>query len=297
MEAMNEILPETQPYQAERPKVLIVDDEPGILDSLSCVLQAESDLFEVLTAPSAEAAMELLQTNNICLLVTDLRLPRMNGIELTALARSTSPTMRSILMTAFGNQFVMSDALKKGCYSYIEKPFDVDRMLKVVRQAMHLEDPAVVEPQKKPAAGMFATTESGVNVPLPHGSFAEELSGLAPKPPRAEKPSEQQNNFRRYLGTQLGDAVKKEFFRHAPQQKANPASVSSLPSPQAVSPRIDVAALLQSGTTHFGSAQYQQARDCWQAALKLDPECSEAKARLILLERIIRSKKNIFGAP
>ena len=113
----------------EQRRILVVDDESSIRDSLSILLSESFEDFSIHTAASAEEAIELFDDAEIDLLITDLKLPKMDGLSLARSALTTSPSTRSILMTAYGSEEIHDDAYKLGCSVYIEKPFDIDELL------------------------------------------------------------------------------------------------------------------------------------------------------------------------
>ena len=85
---------------AKAPTVLVVDDEPGIVDSLQKILERES--LRVLGAGSGGEALDLIRREPVSVLITDLMMPGMSGIDLLKASRSVSPETETVLMTAYG---------------------------------------------------------------------------------------------------------------------------------------------------------------------------------------------------
>jgi CheY-like chemotaxis protein len=114
-------------------KVLIVDDELPLLRNLASYLGRFPDEFEILTAPSAEDALATLSgTRGIELLLTDVRMPGIDGIELVRRAVVINPTLSIIVMTAFPSTQVRKQALAAGAIRYLEKPLDIKLLRKVL---------------------------------------------------------------------------------------------------------------------------------------------------------------------
>jgi DNA-binding NtrC family response regulator len=114
--------------------ILVVDDEKNILRVVSTTLTKEQ--YEVVTAQSAEEAMEKFVQNGIDLVVTDLKLPGQSGLDLLAFVRSRDPDVPVIVITAFGSIENAVEAMKKGALTYLTKPVNPDELLTVVREAV-----------------------------------------------------------------------------------------------------------------------------------------------------------------
>ncbi|MBU1070086.1 sigma-54 dependent transcriptional regulator [Myxococcota bacterium] len=115
-------------------RLLLVDDEAAILDSLRRLL--ERDGYVVSTARSAEEALGILQRETFDLLVTDLRLPHLSGLELLRLVRRMSPDTEVILMTAYGQIEDAVEAMKEGAYDFLPKPVKKAALTKTLDKAM-----------------------------------------------------------------------------------------------------------------------------------------------------------------
>ena len=120
----------------QRRRILVVDDERSVTDSLHLILTDAG--FEVVTADSVARATAIINTTELDLVITDLRLPDGNGIDVLTHVKSESPDTEVILMTAHGSVDITIDAIKRGAYYYIEKPYTPDRLLGAVDQALKL---------------------------------------------------------------------------------------------------------------------------------------------------------------
>jgi len=114
--------------------ILIVDDEKNYPLVLSAVLQEEG--FETLTANSGHEALAVLEHSDVDLVLTDMKMPRMDGIELLEKIKENDPELPVIMMTAYGTVEKAVEAMQKGAYSYILKPFDNEQLTLYVNKAM-----------------------------------------------------------------------------------------------------------------------------------------------------------------
>src|SRR5579862_6483947 len=108
----------------ERPRVLVVDDEKFIRDILADFLGMEG--YIVRTAEDGAAALSELGNAHYDLIISDLKMPRMGGIELLDAIGTAAPHALTVIMTGFGTVETAIDAMKRGAYDYILKPFKVE---------------------------------------------------------------------------------------------------------------------------------------------------------------------------
>lgn len=113
---------------------LIVDDEPNMRRVLAALLKKHG--FASIDAADGEAALELLAENEVDVVVSDLKMPRMNGLELLEQARRRFPDVPLILITAHGTVGSAVEALKQGALDYLTKPFDPDEIGQVLEKAL-----------------------------------------------------------------------------------------------------------------------------------------------------------------
>jgi DNA-binding NtrC family response regulator len=118
----------------KRPRILIVDDDEGIRTVLATVL--EENGYTVDTAECGKEAIEKTQTNLYNLALIDIRLPDMEGTQVLAKMKDTTPKIRKIIITGFPSMQNSVEALNKGAHAYIMKPFDMDKVLKTVEEQL-----------------------------------------------------------------------------------------------------------------------------------------------------------------
>ena len=113
--------------------ILIVDDEKNYLTILSALLEDEG--FEVLTAPGGSEALEVHKSSDLDLILTDMKMPKMDGLELLENIKENDPDLPVIMMTAHGTVDKAVEAMQKGAYTYVLKPFDNERLIIFVKKA------------------------------------------------------------------------------------------------------------------------------------------------------------------
>jgi two-component system NtrC family response regulator len=114
--------------------ILVVDDEPNYLVVLSELLKEEG--FEVLTAQSGEKGLKVVEDNDLDLVITDMRMPGMGGLELLGAVKSYNKDLPVIMITAFGEVEKAVVAMKAGAYNYLVKPFNNEELLLNIRKAI-----------------------------------------------------------------------------------------------------------------------------------------------------------------
>jgi two-component system, NtrC family, response regulator AtoC len=117
---------------APRPVVLVIDDELGVRESLRFILK---DDFEVLEVPDGAAGLEIVRSRRVDVALLDVRMPGEPGPVVLPRILALSESIAVILMTAVPHVRTAVDAIKAGAYDYIIKPFNVDEILALVRQA------------------------------------------------------------------------------------------------------------------------------------------------------------------
>ena len=120
------------------PRILIVDDEPSILSVLGTLLKAQS--HEVTPARSGEAALTLLKQQSFDLMISDIRMGSMDGMQLLQTVRRDHPGLAVIMLTAFGTVETAVEAMKEGAFDYVTKPFKVDELLITVQRALQYQN-------------------------------------------------------------------------------------------------------------------------------------------------------------
>src|SRR5436190_14021435 len=107
-------------------RVLVVDDEESIREFLEIMLRKEG--YEVTCAEDGQKALDLIKKKSIDLVISDLQMPNMTGIELLRSVRDQYPELLFMMITAFGTTDTAVEAMKLGAYDYITKPFKIDEV-------------------------------------------------------------------------------------------------------------------------------------------------------------------------
>jgi len=118
----------------DKVKILLVDDEAGILDTLQILFRREG--FDVAVASSGRAALESLERERPDLVLSDIRMPGADGLEVLSRAREVDPELPVILMTAQASLQSAMRAVNEGAYYYLQKPFANDELLAICRRAV-----------------------------------------------------------------------------------------------------------------------------------------------------------------
>ena len=111
-------------------RILIVDDEVDVLIFLARELRDQD--YEVETAPSGEEAIEKIKANRPHLMLLDINMPGMGGLETLKKAKEIDPHLAVVMVTAVAEEDIAKDAIKMGAYDYIQKPIDLDYLNLVV---------------------------------------------------------------------------------------------------------------------------------------------------------------------
>ncbi len=115
--------------------VIIVDDEPDLLDLLKLILTEKTD-YTVLTTTDPHQAIDWCRTHKADLLISDLRMPDMEGIELLKIIKKIDPNLPLILITAYGTIESAVEAMRHKAFDYITKPFRKEQILMTVDKAL-----------------------------------------------------------------------------------------------------------------------------------------------------------------
>src|SRR3954471_9117351 len=116
------------------PTLLLVDDEASNVESLQRIFEREG--MNILTAVDGREALDALRKQRIDVVLTDLMMPGMTGVDILKAVRSIAPETEVILMTAYGTVETAVEAMKEGAYDFITKPLKRAHMLRVVGKAM-----------------------------------------------------------------------------------------------------------------------------------------------------------------
>ncbi len=127
----------------ERKQILVVDDELNLRRVLSAQLMRDG--YDVQTADDGEQALQVLREHHIDLVISDLRMPKVDGMELLRRALEMDDALPVVIITAHGTVDTAVEALKTGAFDYITKPFDQNEVRTIVRKALKTRDLSATE--------------------------------------------------------------------------------------------------------------------------------------------------------
>jgi two-component system, NtrC family, response regulator PilR len=116
------------------PSILLVDDEPSIIEVLEIALKEED--MEVRKAASGREALSALRQQRADIVVSDIRMPDLSGVELLKEAKQLAPETTFIMITAYASTETAIDALQHGAYDYLTKPFKMEELRSIIRRAL-----------------------------------------------------------------------------------------------------------------------------------------------------------------
>ena len=131
----------------QQPSILVVDDESGILDTLRILLRKEG--FEVTTAQGGKAGLDQIRSGNHDIVLTDVRMPQVTGLDILQAAKEQDTMTPVILMTAQASLQTAVAAVNAGAFYYIQKPFSNDELLAILRRACEFRQIRVENRQLK----------------------------------------------------------------------------------------------------------------------------------------------------
>jgi DNA-binding response OmpR family regulator len=135
-------------------QVLIVDDEETLTWSLAKSLSSDREAYEVSTAGDGETALSLIRRKPFDLVVLDIRLPGINGLDVLLKIKDERPSTKAIIMTAYGSSEIKAKAKARGSLFYIEKPFEIEQLRSLILKAI-----------KEDAARGFDGSMTGLQLP------------------------------------------------------------------------------------------------------------------------------------
>jgi response regulator RpfG family c-di-GMP phosphodiesterase len=148
------ILPPVQ----ERPRVLVVDDEKFIRDILADFLGMEG--YEVRTAEDGVSALHAMQAHPYDVVISDLKMPKMGGIELLDEISKRNPNVLTVIMTGFGTVETAIDAMKRGAYDYVLKPFKVEEVVHIIQRALEKQRLSAENLRLREAVSLYKVSEA-----------------------------------------------------------------------------------------------------------------------------------------
>ena len=123
-------------------RILAVDDEPDMLTLIKMIVEGYSD-HQVTTTNNPMEVAELLTKERFDLIITDLKMPGMDGMELLELAKKHDKDALILMVTAFGSLESAEEAVAKGAFDYISKPFRKEQLLLAIDKAMRWREMAL----------------------------------------------------------------------------------------------------------------------------------------------------------
>ncbi len=118
--------------------ILVIDDEPGIRTVLNDILTDED--YQVITAEDGIEGLALLKENHVDLVILDVWLPQMGGIDVLKKIREEHPSLEVVMISGHANVDIAVKAVKLGAFDFIEKPLSLDKILTICRNALSLEE-------------------------------------------------------------------------------------------------------------------------------------------------------------
>jgi two-component system, NtrC family, response regulator PilR len=115
-------------------RILVVDDEESIREFFEIMLKREG--YEVFTAGNGREGLEAMKKHTVDLIISDIQMPEMSGMEFLGKVKEADAEMPVIMITAFGSTETAVDAMKLGAYDYVQKPFKIDEVKIIIRQAL-----------------------------------------------------------------------------------------------------------------------------------------------------------------
>jgi len=120
------------PAIRQQPRVLVVDDERSMRELLGIVLRREG--YDVVLAENGKSAIDVIAREPIDLLISDIKMPDLSGVEVLRAAKNADPDVLAIMVTAFASTDTAVEAMRLGACDYLSKPFDVDLLKMKVRE-------------------------------------------------------------------------------------------------------------------------------------------------------------------
>lgn len=145
-------------FPEDRPRILVVDDEKVIRDMLADFLGMEG--YYVRTAEDGTSALNELTKGHYDLVISDLKMPRMGGIALLDEIGKTAPNALTVIMTGFGTVETAIDAMKRGAYDYVLKPFKLDEVVHVVQRGIEKQRMAAENIRLREAVSLYKVSEA-----------------------------------------------------------------------------------------------------------------------------------------
>jgi len=119
-------------------KILIVDDDMALCKTISHILKAEGYYIKI--AYDGESALNKLKDERFNLMIVDSKLNEKNGLQVLEESKQIDPSLITIMISAYGNKKIRAKAKKLGAYSFLDKPFNIMKLIKTVNKALLKND-------------------------------------------------------------------------------------------------------------------------------------------------------------
>jgi len=155
--------PGTGLSNGRRRRIVVLDDELSIQRLLKVILEGEG--YEVITTDDGHAALDIVATQQVDLIIQDLRMPKLDGLTFLRLLKERHPGIPSIVLTAFGTFETAVEAMRLGAYTHLNKPFDTEEMRQTVSRALERIEIRRKQPRTEtPFLDIISTTSLMVQV-------------------------------------------------------------------------------------------------------------------------------------
>lgn len=124
----------------KKKQILLVDDEAYILDMISWYLSEDQEIYDIISAESAEQAIEIIAREAISLVVADINMGGMSGLDLLAYIRNRYPQIKVILMTGEKSEQIRKDVQQSGCLHFLQKPLEMKSLKKLIADELGKTD-------------------------------------------------------------------------------------------------------------------------------------------------------------
>ena len=145
-------------FPEDRPRILVVDDEKVIRDMLADFLGMEG--YVVRTAEDGTSALTELTRGHYDMVISDLKMPRMGGIALLDEIGRSAPNAITVIMTGFGTVETAIDAMKRGAYNYVLKPFKLNEVVHVVERGIAKQRLTAENIRLREAVSLYKVSEA-----------------------------------------------------------------------------------------------------------------------------------------
>ena len=199
-------------------KILVVDDKQMMRDSVGTTLQRAG--YQVVAAADGEAALAMMARHRPAAVITDLKMPQMDGLELLARLRQTEHQVPVVLMTAYGSVESAVQAIKDGAFDFIQKPFEGDQLVTTIIRAIEHGRLSQEKTAQKPSTSPAAASPAAVS------SLFQDSPALVGRSPAMRALAQQIQQIARSSGTVLicgesgtgKEVVARTIHAHSPRR-------------------------------------------------------------------------------